>query len=214
MTIKTTAATRPTLTPHVGRPRSRARSRSRALTVVASMVAVATIAGGMLYAGLGQVPSQSAGSFLAAPTVRDGYIPDNNPAHLDEAIPAIEQLNPELRDALKAAAVDAATDGIPFQIVSGWRSEAYQQYLFDEAVVEYGDENIAAQYVATPQSSSHVTGDAVDLGPLDLQFWLIENGAKYGLCQTYTNERWHWEKATTAGGTCPEMLQDASDKRF
>ena len=40
--------------------------------------------------------------------------------------------------------------------------------------------------------------------------WLSEHGAGYGLCQTYANETWHFELATTPGGECPAMRRDAS----
>ena len=60
--------------------------------------------------------------------------------------------------------------------------------------------------MATPGTSSHVTGRAVDIGPLEAQLWLMENGSSYGLCQMFTNERWHFELATS----CPDMLPDAS----
>ena len=61
-----------------------------------------------------------------------------------------------------------------------------------------------------PTARSHVTGHAVDIGPVDAQFWLIEHGARYGICQTYANERWHFELATAPGGTCPALLPDAA----
>ena len=54
-----------------------------------------------------------------------------------------------------------------------------------------------------------MTGHAVDVGPLDAQFWLIERGAEWGLCQIYANERWHFEVATDPGGKCPALLPAA-----
>ena len=38
-----------------------------------------------------------------------------------------------------------------------------------------------------------MSGDAVDIGPSDATAWLSEHGAKYGLCQIYRNEPWHYE---------------------
>jgi D-alanyl-D-alanine carboxypeptidase len=38
----------------------------------------------------------------------------------------------------------------------------------------------------------------------------MEHGSTYGLCQIYVNERWHFELATEPGGTCPDLLADAS----
>lgn len=128
----------------------------------------------------------------------------------DDGIPAIDLLDPALREALRRAEVDAADDGVAFEVTSGWRSEAYQRWLLEEAIDVHGSEEIARRFVATPDRSSHVTGDAVDIGPLEAQLWLIENGSRYGICQTYANERWHFELATQPGGVCPQMKPDAS----
>ena len=67
----------------------------------------------------------------------------------------------------------------------------------------YGSEEVARQFVATPDRSSHVTAMRVDIAPVDAQFWLIEHGAHYGICQTYANERWHFELATEPGECAP-----------
>ena len=72
-----------------------------------------------------------------------------------------------------------------------------------------GSEELAREYVASPEDSSHVTGHAVDIGSLDAQLWLGDRGREWGLCQTYANERWHFEKATEAGGECPIPHPDA-----
>jgi LAS superfamily LD-carboxypeptidase LdcB len=95
-------------------------------------------------------------------------------------------------------------------VTSGRRSAAYQQELLDEAVRRYGSLGEALRYVASPDTSSHVTGDAVDLGPTQADDWLIRHGADYGLCQTYANEMWHFELATAPGGTCPAPRPDAA----
>ncbi len=57
---------------------------------------------------------------------------------------------------------------------------------------------------------SHVTGQAVDIGPPVADDWLIANGSRFGLCRTYANELWHFELATEPGGVCPPLLPDAS----
>ena len=46
---------------------------------------------------------------------------------------------------------------------------------------------------ATPATSLHVSGDAVDIGHADADAWLSQHGAAYGLCQIYRNEPWHFE---------------------
>ena len=40
--------------------------------------------------------------------------------------------------------------------------------------------------------------------------WLIRKGNRFGLCQTLSNEMWHFELVTTPGGTCPPMTKTAS----
>ncbi|CAM2758580.1 D-alanyl-D-alanine carboxypeptidase family protein [Skermania piniformis] len=61
-----------------------------------------------------------------------------------------------------------------------------------------------------PGESTHVRGEAIDVGPQNGAAWLEANGSRYGLCRTFANEWWHFELATVPGGVCPEMLPDAS----
>ena len=144
-------------------------------------------------------------------SVDDGYISDSDSVSIfDEQLPAIAGLDAELRQAVQDAATAAAADGEEIRVTSGWRSAAYQQALLDEATASYGSLEEARKWVNAPELSSHVTGDAVDIGPLDAQFWLMEHGNVYGLCQTYANERWHFELATEPGGSCPEQRLDAA----
>ena len=53
--------------------------------------------------------------------------------------------------------------------------------------------------MAAPDTSAHVSGDAVDIGPSDAAAWLSGRGAEYGLCQIYANEPWHYELRPEAG---------------
>ena len=63
--------------------------------------------------------------------------------------------------------------------------------------------------MATPNTSAHVSGDAVDIGPFDATAWLSEHGAEYGLCQIYSNEPWHYELRPEAiDHGCPPMYAD------
>ena len=67
----------------------------------------------------------------------------------------------------------------------------------------------AARWVATADTSAHVSGDAVDIGPSDAAAWLSEHGAEYGLCQIYGNEPWHYELRPEAiDHGCPPMYAD------
>lgn len=125
----------------------------------------------------------------------------------DHHLPGISKLNPQLLEAIRSAAHDAASDDIGFLVNSGWRSVELQ-HLYEEAVTEYGPEE-AARWVALPKASSHVTGDAIDIGPWEATNWLTEHGSAYGLCQIYANEPWHFElRAEAVSGGCPAMLAD------
>jgi D-alanyl-D-alanine carboxypeptidase len=138
----------------------------------------------------------------------DGVVPDGTTV-FDDEIPGVANLDPALLGALRQAATDAADDGVEFFVTSGWRSSEYQNQLLREAVSTYGSEEEAARWVATPTTSPHVSGDAVDIGPFDATVWLSKHGAEYGLCQIYRNEPWHYElrpKAIEHG--CPPMYAD------
>ena len=148
------------------------------------------------------------GSLTEAVGEEDGAVPDGVTV-FDNGYPAVANLDPALLRALRQAASDAAGDGVEFNVDSGWRTPEYQEQLLREAVVEYGSEAEAARWVATPETSAHVSGDAVDLGPADATAWLSKHGAEYGLCRIYRNEPWHYElrpKAIAQG--CPPMYAD------
>jgi zinc D-Ala-D-Ala carboxypeptidase len=138
----------------------------------------------------------------------DGAVPDGTTV-FDDEIPGIANLDPDLLGALRHAATDAADDGVELFVDSGWRSREYQNRLLREAVSEYGSEQEAARWVATAETSAHVAGDAVDIGPSDATAWLSEHGAEYGLCQIYRNEPWHYELRSEAiDHGCPPMYAD------
>jgi D-alanyl-D-alanine carboxypeptidase len=138
----------------------------------------------------------------------DGAVPDGATV-FDDEIAGVANLDPALLGALRQAATAAAGDGVEFVVDSGWRSPEYQQRLLRQAVSKYGSEAEAARWVATPNTSAHVSGDAVDIGPSDAAAWLSQHGAEYGLCQIYGNEPWHYELRPEATGQgCPPMYAD------
>lgn len=143
-----------------------------------------------------------------AVSVADGLL--DEPVSVSTDLPALTGLDDDLLAAVQDAAEDAAADGVQILITSGWRSEAYQEHLLAEAVEEYGSAEEAARWVASPTESRHVSGAAVDVGPTDAAYWMSEFGSRYGLCQTYVNEVWHYELATSPGGECPAPLADAA----
>jgi zinc D-Ala-D-Ala carboxypeptidase len=138
----------------------------------------------------------------------DGAVPDGTTV-FDNDIPSVAKLDSDLLGALRRAATDAADDGVDFYVDSGWRSRAYQEHLLDEAISKYGSEAEAARWVATPNTSAHVSGDAVDIGPSGAAAWLSAHGAAYGLCRIYGNEPWHYELRPDAiARDCPAMYAD------
>jgi zinc D-Ala-D-Ala carboxypeptidase len=138
----------------------------------------------------------------------DGAVPDGTTV-FDDQIPGVANLDPALLGALRRAATDAAGNGVDLLLDSGWRSPAYQQQLLHEAILKYGSEAEAARWVATPETSAHVSGDAADIGPLGATAWLSEHGAEYGLCRIYSNEPWHYELRPEAiDHGCPPMYAD------
>jgi zinc D-Ala-D-Ala carboxypeptidase len=140
----------------------------------------------------------------------DGVVPDGLTVTVfDDGIPAVANLDADLLGALRQAATDAADDGVELSVTSGWRSPEYQDQLLREAIATYGSEDEAARWVATADTSAHVSGDAVDIGPSDAMAWLSEHGAGYGLCQIYINEPWHFELRPEAiADGCPPMYAD------
>jgi zinc D-Ala-D-Ala carboxypeptidase len=148
------------------------------------------------------------GDPLGALDETDGLVPDGTSV-FDNKTPAVANLDPSLLAALRRAATDAAKSGVTFQVSSGWRSPEYQEQLLRDAVARYGSEEEAARWVATPTTSAHVSGHAVDLAPASATTWLSKRGARYGICQIYRNETWHYElRPEAASRGCPPMYAD------
>lgn len=145
-----------------------------------------------------------------APDACDGRLPDGGVRASEKDLPGITKLDPALRSAVRLAAGAAARDGIVVRITSGWRSRRYQQELLDQAIVTHGSREEALRFVALPDESRHVTGDAVDIGPTDAVYWFAQHGPDFGLCQTFANEVWHYELLADPYGNCPEMRADSA----
>jgi zinc D-Ala-D-Ala carboxypeptidase len=138
----------------------------------------------------------------------EGAVPDHTTV-FDDGVPGVAKLAPGLLGAVRQAATDAAGDGVAFFVDSGWRSPGYQARLLQQAVSKYGSVEEAARWVATPDTSAHVWGDAVDIGPPDAAAWLSEHGADYGLCRVYGNEPWHYElRPEAVDHGCPPVYAD------
>jgi hypothetical protein len=206
-------------------PAQTAARRTRSSILAALVVVSATLIGVLVCQSLASSSSSAASPIdtphAAGPPIdtphgdhrraggeADGAVPDGVTAFDDET-PAVANLDPDLLGALRQAATDAADDEVEIFVNSGWRSPEYQEQLLHEAVSKYGSEEEAARWVATADTSAHVSGDAVDIGPSDATAWLSEHGAEYGLCQIYSNEPWHYELQPEAiDHGCPSMYAD------
>jgi zinc D-Ala-D-Ala carboxypeptidase len=201
--------------------RTTRRARIRRIRVAGLLVIIAAIAAALGYQTLASSSSMAPSSPPGASPIHllhgehrrargeaDGAVPDGTTV-FDDELPGVANLDPALLGALRQAATDAARDGVEFYVDSGWRSQAYQAHLLHEAISKYGSEREAARWVATPKTSAHVSGDAVDIGPSGAAAWLSEHGAAYGLCRTYGNEPWHYELRPEAiDHGCPAVYAD------
>jgi len=179
------------------------RVRIRRFLVTGLLVVVAALAavlGDQRLASSSSPPASSSGEAA-------GAVPTGTTV-FDDEVPGVAKLDPALRGALRDAAKDAADDGATFVVDSGWRSPGYQARLLQEAVATYGSAAEAARWVATPDTSAHVSGDAVDVGAAAAA-WLAAHGAAYGLCPVYGNEPWHYElRSEAAAHGCPSTYPD------
>jgi D-alanyl-D-alanine carboxypeptidase len=195
------------------------RTRWAVLVLLAALAAavIGAVAGSQ--AGSAAFPSSATRLDLehgggAGPAQPNGVTVDDGVVHgdvtvFDDTVPAVANLDPDLLTALRRAAEAAAGHGVAFTVTSGWRSAEYQDQLLREAIDRYGSEEEAARWVATPDTSAHVSGKAVDVGPAEARRWLADHGAGYGLCQVYRNEPWHYELRPAAiDGGCPRMYDD------
>ena len=157
--------------------------------------------------GSGPGPGEAGSDSAERLGLAGGAIPDGTSVFADD-VPGVAKLDRALLDALRRAANDAG-GGIRFVVNSGWRSPEYQEQLLRDAVAKYGSETEAARWVATPERSEHVSGDAVDVGPSKASAWLAAHGAAYGLCRIYGNEPWHFElRPNAVERGCPRMYAD------
>ncbi|HEY3557179.1 MAG TPA: M15 family metallopeptidase [Kribbella sp.] len=185
----------------VSEPARRTRSTIRAAFLLANVALIGVFVHQTMATSF---PTASRGGLGQA----DGAVPDGVTV-FDDKVPGVVNLDPELLGALRRAATAAARDGVVFYVNSGWRSPAYQSELLQKAVSKYGSQQEAARWVATPQNSPHVQGQAIDIGRSDATAWLSEHGARYGLCQIYDNEPWHYElRPEAAEHGCPPRYAD------
>ncbi len=123
------------------------------------------------------------------------------------------RLDSRIATAYKEMIAAAKNDGITLVIISGFRTYQGQTTLFNNKVNQYINrgysrdkaKELAAQYVAPPGTSEHLTGLAVDLissnwysynSDLNSNFentkefeWLYNNCARFGFCLRYPKDK-------------------------
>jgi zinc D-Ala-D-Ala carboxypeptidase len=125
-----------------------------------------------------------------------------------------EYLDKEAAATFTQMKTDAAAAGVSLMAISGFRSIADQEKLFERQIQKQGSKAAAAQLSAPPGYSEHHTGFALDIGDgsrpeTDVKFefkntkayqWLQSNGRRYGVelsfpfnnVQGVSFEPWHW----------------------
>lgn len=117
-------------------------------------------------------------------------------------------LRQDALDAFKAMADAAAKDAISLRIISAYRSNAFQENLYNKYVAANG-KDAADRFSARPGHSEHETGLAIDINDVSQAFentdafkWLTENAHLYGYILRYPKgkealtgymyEPWHY----------------------
>jgi len=131
--------------------------------------------------------------------VPDGFEVELTKLKNGEAVDS--RIYPSLQDMFDAA----RADGITPLIYSSYRTQEYQQYLYDKEIEDYKAkgysedeaEAIARTWVAYPGTSEHQVGLAIDItsedklkqSPETVWKWLEENSYKYGFILRYTEDK-------------------------
>ncbi|MCB9704246.1 MAG: D-alanyl-D-alanine carboxypeptidase family protein [Myxococcales bacterium] len=105
----------------------------------------------------------------------------------------------------------AAADGVGLQVVSGFRTMAEQEYLYNCYInCNCNNCNLAAK----PGYSNHQSGHALDLntGAPGVYNWLETHGGAFGFERTVPKENWHyewWGGGPATDGPCGTPLYKA-----
>jgi LAS superfamily LD-carboxypeptidase LdcB len=124
------------------------------------------------------------------------------------------RLRADAAAAWRTLTAEASAAGLSIIPISGFRTIAYQDSLFQRAIAKHGSEEAAARWVARPGCSEHHTGLAIDIGDeehpacdVEPPFeetrvfqWLQENAARFGFELSFPRnnsrgvhyEPWHW----------------------
>ncbi len=125
-----------------------------------------------------------------------------------------ESVDRETAEAFQSMVTAARAQGVQLMGISGFRSIADQQLLFEKQIAKRGSAEIAAKVSAPPGHSEHHTGYAIDItdmsrNDVDLKVsfeetaayqWLVTNANQYAFEQSFPQhnvqgvnyEPWHW----------------------
>ena len=190
----------PSIAEQLRRTRHR-RERRRRVTVAALVAVPAALLGARLVAG----PSAESASAKSADSAATSTAPTTT------SVPT--GLNPGLVDAFERAQAEAADAGQQLAITSGFRTAEEQAAMLDAEVAKRGSLAEALWWVFPSDKSMHVQGLAIDVGDGPAADWLVEEGARFGLCRTLAWEWWHfeWRERWEATGACPAPAQVPQD---
>lgn len=114
-------------------------------------------------------------------------------------VPGGEQVDSRIYDPLMQMLNAAEAENLGPIVVSGFRTEEKQQNLYDEKIQKYKNQGysqseaveLAEQWVATPGTSEHQLGLAVDINgaTYDIYLWLQANSYRYGFIFRYPGSK-------------------------
>ena len=120
-----------------------------------------------------------------------------------------QSLHPEAARAVEDMRRAALADGVELRVISAYRSEETQRYLFHEIAKQRGQTLAERALVSAPPGhSEHATGLTVDFNELEESFaqtpayaWLEEHAERYGFALSFPEENaqgiafepWHWK---------------------
>lgn len=143
---------------------------------------------------------QATPASYAQPSGTNGKLDTSQLVAVDEAG---HLLAPEAASNWQAMVADAAADGVTISVGNSYRDYDSQVHLAEEKGL-YSQGGLAA----TPGTSNHGWGTAVDINQTAAAVaWLQANAARYGFA-TISREPWHWEYR--GGGSAAPVQQVAT----
>lgn len=123
----------------------------------------------------------------------------------------VDNLKPVVQDRLAAFLAAAEDAGHDIRVISGYRDDARQAQLWQNALRKYGSAAEARKWVAPPGGSTHQSGEAIDLQYGDrgaglggkrtaAVAWAHANAKKFGMHFPLDHEDWHIEPVEARAG--------------